>query len=178
MTYTKVCRVHGGEFEANKETTVICRSCWYETEMVTATAQYQPLIDAIKAQTGLDSEVWQSGGMTMTLWTRFSADPDIGPYDGRRYWTLVEGWDDDGKLQGSTGYYLPTAEDEATTDVVIAYGGTDHNYGPPLTADEWADKIAAHFKTIPEVLRECLASGEHLASCDDDGYCSRCGHQL
>ena len=54
--------------------------------MSDAQRQYQPLIDEIKAVTGLDSWVWQSGGMTMTLVTG-SGDP----YQGDRYLTLVEG---------------------------------------------------------------------------------------
>ncbi len=26
-------------------------------------------------------------------------------------------------------------------------------------------------------LAECLASGQHLTDCDEDGYCNLCGHQ-
>jgi len=26
-------------------------------------------------------------------------------------------------------------------------------------------------------LEECLASGNHLKDCDDDGYCNACGYQ-
>jgi len=28
-----------------------------------------------------------------------------------------------------------------------------------------------------ESLEDCVASGQHLTDCDDDGYCNSCGHQ-
>lgn len=110
----------------------------YQEAIDWATAEYQPLIDAIKAATGLDSVVWQSGGMTMTLWTKITVTDD--PYEGYRYWSLVEDFGDDGKMAGSTSYYLPTDENEGT-DVLSAYDA-------PLTASEWAAVIAAHQKSL------------------------------
>lgn len=38
-----------------------------------------------------------------------------------------------------------------------------------LPEDMWAD-----FETE---LDDCLKSGQHLKSCDDDGFCNNCGHQ-
>lgn len=30
---------------------------------------------------------------------------------------------------------------------------------------------------LPEDVQDCIVKGDHLRSCDDDGYCNDCGHQ-
>lgn len=30
---------------------------------------------------------------------------------------------------------------------------------------------------VEPVVRDCMNSGDHLESCDDDGFCNNCGHQ-
>jgi hypothetical protein len=65
--YQRRCRVGGELFYARKPDTDICHGHWYSEQLTDAEDQYRPLIDTIVAATGLDSWVWQSGGMTMTL---------------------------------------------------------------------------------------------------------------
>ena len=42
-----------------------------------------------------------------------------------------------------------------------------------FAADKKVDEEAGNYIT----LEECKASGQHLESCDDDGYCNSCGEQ-
>jgi hypothetical protein len=165
--YQRRCRVGGELFYARKPTTDICRGHWYSEQVGDAEDRYRPLIDAIAAATGLSSYVWQSGGMTMTLVTPFQAD-NQEPYEGDRYLTLVEGWHDDGGLEGSTGFYATTDEEgsEGAT-VVLAYqdewfaSGAMPSYAASaavfrttITAGQWAAAIADHYREFLRTTRE------------------------
>lgn len=34
-----------------------------------------------------------------------------------------------------------------------------------------------NYKSIIMKLQDCIKSGQHLNSCDNDGFCNNCGHQ-
>jgi hypothetical protein len=143
--YRKTCRVGGETFFAREPRTEICRDHWYSEELDAAQRQYQPLIDAIEQATGMESWVWQSGGMTMTLVTG-SDDP----YEGERYLTLVEGFHEDGTLEGSAGFYSASGDNDEGEPVVMAYvGGEDKpsegaGFARPILPVLWAEIIANH----------------------------------
>lgn len=139
-----VCRVDGGVFFTDKVAVDICRMHWYENEVAEAARMHAPLFAAIKAATGFDSEIWQSGGMTMTTVTKVD--------DRRRYLGLVERFDDDGTLQGSCSYFEADAAgewpDEETSPVLVAYANPGPGELGPLTPDAWAARIAEHSRNL------------------------------
>lgn len=61
----------------------------------------------------------------------------------------------------------------------------------PSNAGEWAGWLAFNAysdpwgvhdgprdqEALPAPVIECIRDGEHLRSCDDDGYCNACGYQ-
>jgi hypothetical protein len=116
--------------------------------MGNAQRQYQPLIDQIKAATGLDSWVWQSGGMTMTLVT---ASDD--PYKCDRYLTLVEAWHEEDRVEGSTGFYPDGLGNDEGENVLQAYEGGDDKlsegvgFARPIPLQLWAELIANHHRS-------------------------------
>lgn len=124
------CTLCGTTFEPRRPDTTICFGCYHEASVRAAEEAYRPLSEAIRDWCGLDSWVWQSGGMTMTLVTGPGrADPDRGA----RFLTLVEEFLDDGRFAGSTGFYL--GDEETGLDVVDALFD-------PLDAEAWASRIA------------------------------------
>ncbi len=131
----------------------ICHGHWYAEQIDAATARYQPLIDALHDTTGLHSTVWQSGGMTMTLLT---GPEGAEPYQGRHYLTLVEQFNPDATLEGSTGWYDcdrdPNTEGEQVllADSSLAGAQTRHHgHGVvcdrAVTPTEWAQVVGQHW---------------------------------
>jgi hypothetical protein len=104
----------------------------------------------------LQSNVWQSGGTTMTLLT---GPPDAEPYQGRHYLTLVDQFHDDGTLEGSTGWYDhdhdPDTEGEQVVlaDPSLDYVEPDsHSVGlvtdQALTPTDWAWIVCRHWRSV------------------------------
>ena len=131
----------------------ICHGHWYAEQIDAATARYQPLIDALHDTTGLHSTVWQSGGMTMTLLT---GPAGAEPYQGRHYLTLVEQFNPDATLEGSTGWYDcdrdPNTEGEQVLLADSSLAGAQtrlHGHGVvsdrALTPTEWAQVVGQHW---------------------------------
>lgn len=56
--------------------------------------------------------------------------------------------------------------------IIDVFDAEDENKG---TMAIWEDDL--HDEDRENDLSMCLASGEHLKSCDDDGFCNNCGHQ-
>src|SRR4051812_45148072 len=48
---------------------------------------------------------------------------------------------------------------------------------PPEGGETMSTKAHQASKRLLSQLADCIASGQHLKSCDNDGYCNRCGHQ-
>jgi hypothetical protein len=152
--YQRRCRVGGELFFARKPDTDICHGHWYREQLAAVTDQYRPLMAAIAAATGLTSYVWQSGGMTMTLVTPFQPG-NQEPHEGDRYLTLVEGWHDDGRLEGSTGFYAAGDDEGSEGDTVVQAYADERQatasqppgvFGAPIQAEQWAGAIADHYR--------------------------------
>jgi len=52
----------------------------------------------------------------------------------------------------------------------------DEPYCPSCDAEN-PSVVSVDLSTLEPALADCFASGEHLSSVDDDGYCNRCGYQ-
>lgn len=92
------------------------------------------------------------------------------------YFKIVHaGWNKDSQREeiqihcGENGNLFLFQDDGKLGFICDVYGQTDH----VSTMQVWEEDL------IPDCtdLCMCLASGEHLQSCDDDGFCNNCGYQ-
>jgi hypothetical protein len=157
--HERTCRVGGERFYTSNPDVDVCHGHWYDEQVAAAKRQYAPLVQAIRAATGLQSYVWESGGMTMTLVTPWGDDRHKPPV-GDRYLTLVERFHPDGRLEGGSGFAAAADELGSARDgVVVAWDdprllpghkppqpGWAAAFGTPITPHRWAQAIAADYR--------------------------------
>ncbi len=126
-------------FSPDKEVPPVCRDHWYSGAIESAHEEHKPLFDEVERLTGLKGEIWQSGGMTMTM--VFELPGAQGDYSPKLpcYLGLKEGEDGFGDWIGSVSYYRneEAMENGDGVDVVMAYDGA-------LNLHQWAAKMKEH----------------------------------
>lgn len=70
---------------------------------------------------------------------------------------------------------------EFSLEQAIKRLGIDYEPDRADESIEWnyTDPVIMGFEPepLPDEVQECIEAGEHLTSCDDDGFCNACGHQ-
>jgi hypothetical protein len=107
----------------------------YEAAINQANDEHRELFAAIREATGLEPSIWQSGGMTMTIYIPL---PGTTLPKGSHYLGLVEGWAENGDAAGTVSFYLEDIEEEQERIF--------HATAPQPVA-QWASAIAHHYRT-------------------------------